>query len=583
MLLRNVTMAELAESFRKNKNRSSAPYLRDPKAISRARKLARKNGQWADLTDNLDPTQDIASIKRSAYRNYQRIGDRLVPQAAAGRRRRELERAYMAVWLGHPKADVDYLQDLLWAYCDQYTWVMAAHEGRHIDLGSAALTATFAEILHAVGDRLETEVVDRVSAEIDKRTFQVFSEYTHLDGWETVRMNWNHVCNGEIIRAALLQVHDHRHLARLTHAAIQNLTYALDGFSSDGGCEEGPGYWGYGFGHYLYVAQALYLKTNGALDLFKGERIDAICRYPLAAHIKDHLRSTFADSSHGYIPLSAALIINDHKPLPELYDLCDAHQDRTLKPSSVRELATYAGQKKSGKGDTKDYFLPGLGQVKLRTEKLTLMAIAGHNGVPHNHNDIGSFILHKGEKLWLTDPGGPVYNRKTFGPNRYDIVFCNSRGHSVPVINGQLQQPGARYRGIIKVQGLNGRTTKSAEVDMTKAYKKGTVGRLLRTFSLDPDSERLTLSDTYQFARKPRSLEEAFITFEKVTIARNGRTVQIGPKSRGVTLTATNPGRFAVESLDEASKEGRSDQVIQRITFRPRDLARDMTLTFMVE
>jgi hypothetical protein len=587
MLLRNVTMIELAEAYRRNRKRSPAPYLLDTKSIGRARVQAKKNGQWDDLDRNFDPDQPIPVVKRSEYRNYERIGDREVPQAAAGRRRREMSRAFLALWLNHPKADLDYLQDLLWAYCDQKTWVMAAHEARQIDLGSAALTATFAEILHVLGDRIETEVVDRVRSEIDRRTFQVFSGYQHLDGWETVRMNWNHVCNGEIIRAALYMVDDPAHLARLTHAAIQNLTYALDGFASDGGCEEGPGYWGYGFGHYLFVAEALYQKTNGALDLFKGDRIDAICRYPLAAHIKDHLRSTFADSSHGYIPVQAALIINAHKDLPELYELCAANKDKSLKLSNPHDLGMYKGQKQTGKPDSRDYFLPGLGQVKMRAKPgpkaFTLMAIGGHNGVPHNHNDVGSFILHKGDKLWLTDPGGPVYNRKTFGPNRYDIVFCNSRGHSLPVINGKLQQPGSRFRGTIKVNNLNSSGPKEAVVDMTRAYPKGTVKKLVRTFALDLETNQVTITDHYSFDRKPRKLEEAFITFEDVAVGSGGRSVQIGSKSKGITLTTATKGKFSVVTLTEESKEGRADQPIRRITFVPAALDRNMDISFTVE
>ncbi|HCK08553.1 MAG TPA: hypothetical protein DHW45_01685, partial [Candidatus Latescibacteria bacterium] len=326
---------------------------------------------------------------------------------------------------------------------------------------------------------------------------------------------------------------------------------------------------------------------NGALDLFQGDWIDAICRYPLAAHIKDHLRSTFADSSHGYIPLRAAQIINEHKELPELYNLCEAHRDRTLKPGSPHELATYTGYKQIGKADPKDYFLPGLGQVKMRSKpgrkSLTLMAIAGHNGVPHNHNDIGSFILHRGSKLWLTDPGGPVYTRKTFGPDRYDIVFCNSRGHSVPVINGKLQQPGAKYRGKIRVQGLNEVGLKTATVDMTRAYPAGTVDSLVRTFELDPRQNCLTLKDSYRFGRKPRALEEAFITFEKARVLPGGRVVQVGPKGDGIKLSALEKGKFSVEALVEESREGRADQTIQRITFIPRTLEKEMILVFEIQ
>ena len=247
MLLRDVAMSDLAEIYERNAGRSPAPYLKDAAAIARARELAKKNGVWDDLNAHLDPSRDIPVLKRSAYRNYQRVGDRILPQTAAGNRRRELERATMALWLSHPNADVDYLQDLLWAYCDDHTWVMAAHEGRAIDLGSAALGAAFAEILHILGDQLEAEVVQRVSQKIEERIFEPFWNYKHLDFWKTARMNWNHVCNGEIIRTALYQIQDPTALAHMTHAAIINLTYALDGFTDDGGCEEGPGYWEYGF------------------------------------------------------------------------------------------------------------------------------------------------------------------------------------------------------------------------------------------------------------------------------------------------------------------------------------------------
>jgi len=587
MLLRHVTMTELADQFARHQDRSPAPYLTDPEAVGRARRLARANGVWEDLSEHLDPGRDIPVIKRSAFRNYRRVGDRTLPQSKSGHRRRELERAATALYLGHPKADVDYLQDLLWAYCDDHTWVMAAHEGRAIDLGSAALGATFAEILHVLGGRLEEEVKARVSAEIDRRIFQNFWNYRHMDEWKTRRMNWNHVCNGEVIRAALYQIEDPRILAHVTHAAIQNLTYALDGFTEDGGCEEGPGYWSYGFGHYLYAAHALSLKTGGELNIMTGDKIERICRYPLAAQIAGPLRSTFADSHHGYISARIAMIINAFYKMPELYELCEPRPNRTLRLSGMHELALYRGQRARGAPDHRDYLMPDLGQVKLRgrpgSRQMTLMALAGHNGVPHNHNDIGSFIVHRGDRLLLVDPGAPLYTRKTFSPRRYEIVFCNSLGHSVPVIGGKQQQAGSRYYGTLEVENLNGERRKRAMIDMTRAYPRGTVKRLTRTFTLNARANRLTLEDAYTFSRAPRSLEEAFITFEQVEVARNGRSVRIGPSGSRVRLSCVEtPGRFRFRRLVEESKEGRADEVITRITFAPRKLQKEMRLRFEI-
>ena len=585
MLLRNVTMSELAGMFSRNADRSPAPYLTDPDAIRRAKRLARKNGLWDDLTQNLEPTREIPVIKRSEFRNYQRVGDRTLPQTKAAFRQQELNRAAMALWLDHPKADVDYLQDLLWAYCDEWTWIMAAHEWCAIDLGAAATGATFAEILHVLGDRLEDEVKERVSGEIEKRIFRNFSDYERPEGWKTVRMNWNHVCNGEIIRTALYQIEDPAILAHLVHGAIQNLTYAIDGFTDDGGCEEGPAYWVYGFGHYLFVAYALYLKTGGELNLMTGDKIERICRYPLAAQISGSLRSTFADASHGYVPARVAMVIDAFHAMPELYDLCAQHADRTLKVNGMHELALYAGTKASGKPDHRDYLLPNMGQVKLRGEpgpgQLTLLALAGNNGVPHNHNDIGSFIVHREGRLLLTDPGAPVYKRKTFSPQRYEIVFCNSLGHSVPLINGRQQAAGSQYHGILEVENLNGEGEKRAVIDMSRAYPRGTVKALKRSFTLDAEANRVVMTDDYVFSRQPRSLEEAFITFEKVTVSRNGRSVRIGPKEGGITLTAIDtPGRFTFSRLVEESKEGRTGEVITRIIFVPDRLEKQMSLQF---
>jgi len=335
-------------------------------------------------------------------------------------------------------------------------------------------------------------------------------------------MNWNHVCNGEVIRTALYQINEPHILAHFTHAAIQNLTYALDGFTNDGGCEEGPGYWNYGFGHFLYVAYALYLKTDGELNLMNDEKIRKICEYPLAANISGHLMSTFADSSHGYVPARIAMIINEFFDIPELYALCQRHADGSLCLSGLHELAMYKGQKSSGKSQKNDYLLPDLGQVKLRgascEKQMTVMAIAGNNGVPHNHNDIGSFIVHKEDEIFLVDPGAPLYTRKTFSAQRYEIVFCNSIGHSVPLIDGKQQSPSSQYYGTLEVENLNGIGNKKAIIDMTHAYPVDTVKSLIRKFTLDSDANRLTLEDTYKFDETPRSLEEAFITFLDVEI-----------------------------------------------------------------
>ena len=118
---------------------------------------------------------------------------------------------------------------------------------------------------------------------------------------------------------------------------------------------------------------------------------------------------------------------------------------------------------------------------------------------------------------------------------------------------------------------------------MTYAYLEGTVKQLLRTFTLDSDANRLTLEDTYRFDETPRSLEEAFITFEDVEISQDGQSVQIGTSENNIQLSAVGiTGKFNANKLVEESKEGRTDQIINRITFVPANLDIEMRLSFKI-
>ena len=61
------------------------------------------------------------------------------------------------------------------------------------------------------------------------------------------------------------------------------MKYYLSGFGDDGYCSEGAGYWNYGFGHYLYLAQIIYDYTDGMIDLFEAdnpEKLKRVGNYP---------------------------------------------------------------------------------------------------------------------------------------------------------------------------------------------------------------------------------------------------------------------------------------------------------------
>ena len=64
MLLRHVSVRELGRLFARHADRSPAPYLTDPSCVRRARRLAKKNGLWDEVSRGLDPARDIAADRR---------------------------------------------------------------------------------------------------------------------------------------------------------------------------------------------------------------------------------------------------------------------------------------------------------------------------------------------------------------------------------------------------------------------------------------------------------------------------------------------------------------------------------------
>ncbi|MFP4055251.1 MAG: heparinase II/III family protein [Candidatus Brocadiia bacterium] len=587
MFLDSVTIADLAAMLEPHMDLPAWPGLCEPEAKARAARWAKKLGTWDRLGRELDLSKPIPVIKRSDYRRYRRTGDRRTGERHYRARRDRTIDAALALWLGHPAADLDALQDLLWAWCETTTWVWPAHEGRHVDLASSYFARLFAEVLWMLDPQLEDEVSSRMGKAIEEKVLDPVGDWRRPDGWYTVPMNWNHVCNANVITTALYRIRDPRLLAATIHPLIQRLDYAIGGFAPDGGCLEGPGYWNFGFGHFLDAALVLHHRTGGRLNLLDDPRVEPICRYPLAAHIEGPIRTTFADSTHGATLAENVLKINRFFDIPELYEVAGRDEEGRLAVRDWRGLLLYDGEKATGKPRRTDCLLPHLGQAKLWAagpgKGACLAILAGHNGVPHNHNDIGSFILYKHGTCVLTDPGAPRYTAKTFGPRRYEILFCRSRGHAVPLVNGKEQSPGARFRGSLEVEGLDGAGPKTATIDMTKAYDERSLRSLVRTFRLEPDGT-LRLADRFAFARKPRSLEAAFITYQPVRVRRGGRSVVIGEGDQAATLRATRdtPGRFAAQRLTEESKEGRSGGVVTRIAFTPERLARETTLAFRI-
>ncbi len=589
MLLDDVTIEQLAEHLALAMDAPTWPGLHREADRERIARRAQAVGLWDALADSARP-QPIEVLSRSVFRQYRREGIREPYQQLHDQRLSRTIAAGYAVWLEHPAAELDYVQDLFWAWCEATTWLIPAHEWSTsgLELGSTRVGRVLAELAYLLRGRLEDEVYDRLVAEVDRRMLDAACDWRRPNTWATRPMNWNHVCNANLIQVALYRIDDPFTLAHFIHPLIQRLDYALNGFAGDGGCLEGPGYWAYGFGHFVQAAIAVHQRTAGRVNLMADERVAPICRYPLAVHFAGKHRVTVADAADGYVDADVAAAINHLHALPDLCALTCPREDGRLDVRDWRTLGIYDGQPVPRELTHRDWHLPetGLARLIAADDPATQFAITvGHNGVPHNHNDVGSFIYYRHGRAVLVDPGAPRYTARTFGPDRYELVHCRTLGHSLPVIDGQEQAKGGEHGGQLRIEPVDTDGTKRVAAEIAQAYPLPALRSLTRTLTLTPDGS-LEIVDTFELGAAPASLDEGFVTFDDVTVSDDGRSARLsaGDDEAIVTLRAADdtPGTFAVHALSESVDQGRDGRLLRRVTFTPAELATRMTVRFTV-
>ncbi len=589
--VREMSTNQLAKWLEPHMDKPPWPGIDDASVRRRACRYLKQSGRWERMGASLSKPPEL----RPVLHHWLSMG-RQSPQETLIREYVEhLDLIALAAWVRHPALHLADVQDLLWLLTEMESWVPVSHRYCAVDLVSSRCAAALAEVLYLLKDQLDTVLVQRLGAAIEARVLRPALDCRSGDVWWTSGMNWNSVCNTNVLSVALYRVGGYE-LANIVHTLVQRLLYSLEGFSDDGGCLEGPAYWQYGFGHYVDAATMLHHRTGGNLNLMAFSKIERICRFPLVTQIEGDIRAAFCDDGgRGYIAPDLALKINRFHAVPELYRIAARDEDGHLAVAEPRyngstpshmlhSLLFYRGEKAGAPGCSEDGFLPDMGLAKLvngtKEHRAVLVALAGRNDVPHNHNDIGTFVYYRDGHCWLTDPGGPVYTDKTFGPQRYEILECRTLGHSCPIVNGHEQKPGADYCGAIRVEAADAQGAKRIWIDMRRAYPDPTLETLERTLTLARDGS-LRIEDAFVFSVVPRFLQEGFVTHEKVALVKQGNAVRIGGRA-GVTLRAVEgcDGTFTVEDRTHETEPRKTP--IRRIVFTPAKRSRSMRLAFIV-
>jgi len=541
----------------------SNPLLPELSALTIPDLLARPQSaallQWAREARE---RTDIPQTTYSLYREYQRTGAREPYQQPYYEKRELMTREVLAAWLDGDDSRIPRVCDLIWSICEESTWVLPAHERgeRFIDLFAAETGAELAHAALLLGDRLPGEIRERIQREVTLRILDPYLEEGDQYSWASGRNNWTGVCAGSIGEQFLVLEPDPERQARALKTVIQQLYRYLDrAFEPDGVCLEGIGYWNYGLFHYVAFAEMLRARTGGHFDLLAHPKLAAIARYPFSVVMGPGLFASFSDShpSASVMPYLAARLAERTGETSLLALAGDCASWRLV--TTLRNLLWWDG-KKTELPPITDMWFPASGIARLTGtlggQEAVLAAKAGHNAEPHNHNDVGSFILRVGGLIYLCDPGSGRYSRDYFSAKRYENPLASSYGHSVPRIDGQLQAAGSRYAGTLRQDG-----EKVLQIDFTRAWDNDSLQSATRRIGFS--AEGLTLEDHFVFREGAHSVEEALVTWQPVTI--EDRTARI-QSAEGQLIITSQDGAFAMEDLREACRENDISGTLSRLT-----------------
>lgn len=434
----------------------------------------------------------------STFRLYHETGSRTEYETCFTEHRARLAAfALMALYEDDPKW-ISATEDALWAVLDEFTWSFPAHIAKdaspaaaekNLDLFSTETAFTLSEILSLLGDRLAPFVADRARQEIRRRVIDPFVS-TDIT-WP--KNNWSAVCAGSIA-CAVIYLELHQVWEAVSPRILSSLARYIESVEDDGCCMEGPLYWQYGFGFYVYSADLIGRYTNGKINLLSGEKIRALASFAQKVRIAGDVVLPFADAPHN-MRFDIGLLHYLKKTFSGL-SVPDASHEAQFSDDLryhfcglIRNFFWYDESLDQPQNETGLYFFENAGWYINKKRNLIFAAKGGHNDEPHNHCDLGSFVLFSGGKFIIDDLGWPNYYNGYFGEKRADDLCASSRGHSVPVICGAYQPAGAQH--FAKVLS---HTQTGFRLDLSNAYGDLPLSSFQRSFTVSDSA--LIVTDT---------------------------------------------------------------------------------------
>ena len=473
------------------------------------------------------------------------------------------------------------IDDELKAVCGFSDW----NPSHYLDVAEMSLAVALA--LDWAGEALPKATVDQAkTALINKGIKPSFPEKGE-PGWVNGTNNWNQVCNGGMIAAAIMIADRDPELASKTISrSLDGMSNALKQYGPDGLYPEGATYWGYGTS--FSVVTSSFLESAFGTDF-------GIAEYPAFVESADFRLLSVAPSGWYYnfadcgdkggASGDITLAWFAQQTGNPLY----LEKDKFLMPAEeMGKLSRLAGaglvwlsqfEKKketqlplAWKGDGENPVVIFRGGAD-DPRKYYFGGKGGRATVSHGNMDAGSFIFELDGVRWSIDPGNQSYHEiETTGFNlwancqnceRWKLLTKNNYGHSTLTVNEALHV----NTGFASLSDFKAGDRPEATFNLKEIFG-GKVASASRKF-LKENGHSILIEDNIQVSDSTMSITWQLITAADVEITKEGAILRQDGKELALQNLSHPDVMVSVISLDPPPLElDRKIEGLKRLEIR---------------
>jgi hypothetical protein len=486
----------------------------------------------------------------------------------------------------------DDIMNGVWAICEESSWCLPAHIGQPkgvpdpgqpvVDLFAAETAALLAFTDYLFGSELARSsplLEKRLRDEVHSRVLNPFLEkddifWMGLQG--QVVNNWNPWILSNILTSTLLLEDNREKEIKMLTKAMRCLDSFTNGYPADGGCDEGPAYWGRAGGSLFDCLETLYSASEGKINYFDDPLVKNIGQFIYKAYINAPWYINFADASAQIQP-EAFLLYSYGERIHDPVLSAFGAQLNSVQTFSVsgriespgRSLPQLFGLEKINTAAKswpylRDAWLPDLQVMAARTGNgspsgLFLAAKGGHNAESHNHNDVGNFIVYYNGQPVIIDAGVGAYTAKTFSAERYTIWSMQSQFHNLPTVNGFMQEAGRQFAADHPSYSSDDKKV-SFSIGLSSCYPKDAgIEKWRRTFEFERGN-KISVTDSFRLQQVKGATSWNFLTCLKPAVNADG------------TITLSSNGVYKTDRDIILQYSARDlDASIQQVIIRPED------------